>query len=149
MKLHLARRWYTGKSTIGELYVDGSGRECFILEDTVREEGPKVYGRTAIPAGSYRVIITPSPRFRRELPLLVNVPGFEGIRIHIGNKPEDTEGCLLPGKTRSTDWVGSSRAAFDPLFEKIRTALLAGKRVEITITNEQQQKGEQRHGTSG
>jgi len=75
-----------------------------------------VFGQTAIPVGTYQIIITPSKRFGRLLPLLVSVPDFDGIRIHPGNKAEDTEGCILVGKTRSSDFIGRSREAFDELF---------------------------------
>jgi hypothetical protein len=132
--LRLVRRWFTEISTIGELYVDGE-RECFTLEDRVRE-GPKVPGKTAIPEGTYAVIITQSARFKRELPLLLEVPGFTGIRIHPGNTAENTEGCILVGQTRGADWIGRSRAAFDPLFAKLQTGLQARMNIGITITHE-------------
>jgi hypothetical protein len=133
MKLRLIRQWFTDSSTIGELFVDGT-RECFTLEDVVRS-GPKVPGKTAIPEGTYPVTITHSPRFNRDLPLLPGVPGFAGIRIHSGNKPEDTEGCILVGQTRSENRVGQSRAAFDPLFARLQAANQAGIPIEIAITH--------------
>lgn len=133
MKMKLARRWFSDVSTIGELSI-ADRFECYTLEDRVRH-GPKVPGETAIPEGTYRVIVTMSPRFGRELPLLVGVPGFSGIRIHPGNSPMDTEGCILPGQTRERDWVGHSRQAFAALNAKIRTALLAGTMVTIEIVN--------------
>ena len=135
MNLQLKRKWFTDKSTIGELFIDINQWECFILEDVVRE-GPKIPGKTAIPEGVYRIIINHSQRFNRDLPLLLNVPGFEGIRIHPGNTDKDTEGCLLPGQTRSQDFVGSSRLAFDLLFSKLNTAFKAGLLIQISIANE-------------
>jgi len=74
MKLEVKRKIFTDKSTIGELYIDGVF-ECYTLEDTVRQ-GPKVFGKTAIPTGTYKVIVNMSNRFKRLLPLLVNVPEF-------------------------------------------------------------------------
>lgn len=130
MDLELKRKWFTPKSTIGELFVNGVF-ECFILEDRYRPGEPKVYGKTAIPSGRYEVKITPSPRFKRDLPLLLKVPGFEGVRIHPGNVPADTEGCLLPGKVRDTDRVLESRAAFEALFTKLKSA--SGP-ITLTIT---------------
>jgi hypothetical protein len=121
MQLELKRKWFTPNSTIGELFVDGVF-ECFVLEDCYRPNEPKVPGKTAIPTGRYEVRITPSPRFKRDLPLLLGVPGFEGVRIHPGNTPADTEGCLLPGRVRGDDRVLESRAAFDALFEKLKRA---------------------------
>lgn len=130
MDLELKRKWFTPESTIGELFVNGVF-ECFILEDRYRPGEPKVYGKTAISSGRYEVKITPSPRFKRDLPLLLKVPGFEGVRIHPGNVPADTEGCLLPGKVRDTDRVLESRTAFEALFTKLKSA--SGP-ITLTIT---------------
>lgn len=117
MKLQLKRLHRTDLSTIGELYVDGVF-ECYTLEDVEREV--KIKSETAIPKGTYKVIVTMSNRFKRLLPLLMNVPNFEGIRIHPGNTNHDTEGCILVGQTRSKDFIGKSRKAFDNLFKKIQ-----------------------------
>ncbi|MCI1005197.1 DUF5675 family protein [Herbaspirillum sp. C7C8] len=119
MKLLLQREPSTKKSTAGKLFIDGQF-ECYTLEDVVRARGVKVYGQTAIPAGTYQVLLTQSPRFKRVLPLLLNVPGFEGIRIHPGNKAEDTDGCILVGDAPAPDWLGQSKVAFDRLFTKLR-----------------------------
>ncbi len=129
MILHLVRRDFTEISTIGTLYVDGVF-ECWTLEDRARE-GPKVYGKTAIPEGTYKVIITPSARFKRDLPLLMDVPGFTGVRIHPGNTAADTEGCILVGQEYKigSDFIGKSRIAFDALFARLKEA----PRIEITI----------------
>jgi hypothetical protein len=116
MELKVVRKDRTARSTIGELYVDGAF-ECFTLEDAVRPV--KIKGVTAIPAGVYEVIVNWSQRFQRPLPLLLNVPNFDGVRIHAGNTDADTEGCLLVGKTKGVDVIGNSRAAFNALFEKI------------------------------
>lgn len=119
----LQRKWATEKSTIGELSLNGKS-VCLILEDPVRPV--KIKGQTAIPAGKYQVVITPSNRFKRDLPLLLNVPNYEGVRIHPGNGPDDTEGCLLPGLERSTDRVLASRVAFERLFSTLRVLLKQG-----------------------
>lgn len=132
MNFTLIRRWFTDRSTIGELYLDGAeARQCYTLEDSVRQE-PKIPGETAIPAGRYQVLVTHSARFKRPLPLLVNVPGFEGIRIHPGNAPCDTEGCILVGQTMAPDRVLRSRAAFEVLFPRIEAAVAQGP-VWLTI----------------
>lgn len=140
MKLIVAREYFTDKSTEGELFVDNEP-ECYTLEDKDRELekgiNEKVYGETAIPRGSYKVVITYSNHFKRYLPELLDVPGFEGIRIHSGNKPDDTEGCILVGSVNTSDtdnWVGSSKTSFDKLFKKIKTALDSGEKVYITVT---------------
>lgn len=123
MTLILQRKWATKNSTIGELSLEGKFL-CFILEDVVR--GTKIKGKTAIPAGRYQIVVTPSPRFKRDLPLLLNVPNYVGVRIHPGNDADDTEGCLLPGLIREADRVLNSRAAFDKLFSTIRVLLKRG-----------------------
>ena len=127
MKLELKRLHRTNNSTIGELYVDGVF-ECYTLEDKEREV--KIKNETAIPKGVYIVGITLSNRFKRMLPILMNVPNFEGVRIHSGNSNHDTEGCVLVGTTRSVDYISNSRKAFDKLFAKMKTA----KNITITIS---------------
>lgn len=134
MELTLTRDICGAACTLGRLDVDG-GFECYTIEDVVRPAGEKVHGQTAIPAGRYRIVITQSPRFHRPLPLLLDVPNFEGVRIHPGNTAADTEGCILPGKSRSDDAVFESRAAFTPLFEKIESAIAAGDEVWIEVRN--------------
>ena len=130
VKLRLERGPSAHGATIGELLIDGAF-ECYTCEDVVREE--KIHGQTAIPPGTYSVIITPSQRFKRDLPLLQNVPNFEGIRIHPGNTSADTEGCILPGRTRTDRTVGESKAAFNALYAKIQQGLNDGDTVSIEI----------------
>jgi hypothetical protein len=85
---------YSEDCTISPAIVDGKFFG-YCLEDTVRPQGVKVKGKTAIPAGRYEVVVTVSNRFKRLMPLLLDVEGFDGIRIHGGNTSEDTDGCLL------------------------------------------------------
>ncbi len=118
-------------ATVGELTIDGE-HQCYTCEDVVRH-GPKVPGETAIPAGRYRVVVTFSNRFQRLLPLLVDVEGFEGVRIHPGNTAADTEGCILPGLLRQSNSVGQSRMAFEPLMAKIVAATQDGGEVWIDV----------------
>lgn len=142
MEITIKREVKTPNSTISSLAVDGKFM-CYVLEDTDRGlkqdmnlqiiKEKKVYGKTAIPAGRYKVVITMSNRFKRELPLLLNVPGYEGVRIHPGNTAENTEGCLLPGITKAQDFVGNSRAAFSAIFAAIKKAISAGQEVYLTI----------------
>ena len=99
--------------TIGDLRLGGH-HICWTVEDPVREVPGepvaewKIKGETAIPYGRYQIRRTFSNRFQRTMPQLMDVPGFEGIRIHSGNTPHDTEGCLLPGLERRLDGVGQS-----------------------------------------
>ena len=120
MKLTVKRHPSSKESTIGELYVDGQF-QCYTLEDITRE-GKKVAGTTAIPKGTYKVLITMSPKYKKLLPLIVDVPGFDGVRIHSGNVSKDTEGCILVGTSMGVDVINNSRVAFEALFEKLKTA---------------------------
>lgn len=134
MRLTLKRRPSSLRSTIGELYIDGE-RFCYTLEDPVHAPGVKIPGSTAIPAGVYPVVITHSPRFGRRMPLLLGVPGFEGIRIHVGNVPEDTAGCILVGGIvgRAPDTLMHSVAAYDALYRRIDDALARGQSVVMEV----------------
>jgi hypothetical protein len=138
MKLDLHRHQSADASTLGTLAINGEPC-CFTLEDRVREiDGVpvaewKVPGQTAIPRGTYPVVVTPSARFGRDQPLLVGVPGFEGIRIHPGNTAADTEGCILVGFTTMPGFIGRSRDAFAKVFALISAARSAGETVTITI----------------
>lgn len=119
MELKLVREEFTVESSIGRLYLNMEF-ECFTLEDRVRPV--KVKGSTAIPYGHYEVIISFSQRFKTPLPLLLSVHNFDGIRIHPGNYPRDTDGCILVGTEKSVDKVEHSRIAFDKLFKKLQAA---------------------------
>jgi hypothetical protein len=132
MQIRVIREHFTPGCTIGRLLIDGDF-ECFTLEDGIRTT--KVVGATAIPVGRYPVTVTHSPRFKRRLPLLGNVPKFSGIRIHAGNSAVDTAGCILVGQTRNdaSQRIGASRLAFEALLPKIEAALRAGEAVELTI----------------
>ena len=127
MQITIKRLHKTDTSTIGELLVDGLF-ECYTLEDI--ERPVKIKAETAIPRGTYKVIINQSNRFKRLMPLLLNVPNFEGVRIHAGNTNHDTEGCILVGRTRSKDFIGQSRKAYEKLFKKMQAA----KDISLTIS---------------
>ena len=134
MKIQVIRFMCGATCTIGEMLVDGE-HECWTLEDVVRPDGEKVYGETAIPYGTYNVIVNRSQRFGRDLPLLVGVPNFEGIRIHPGNTAADTHGCILVGKRHAGDTVTESRLAFNALFVKIGDAIRRGENVTLTVSS--------------
>lgn len=122
MLVSIKRIWLTPRSTVGELRIDGA-LFCYTLEDVVRPFGlPKVLGCTAIPPGTYRLVIDESPRFGRRMPHILNVPGFEGIRIHVGNTATDTEGCVLLGMDRGIDRVLRSREAFRLFMPRLEAA---------------------------
>ena len=132
MEITVRREQYRPGSTIGRLFIDGAF-ECYTLEDGIRTN--KVYGETAIPAGSYPVEISYSPRFKKQLPLLRNVPRFDGIRIHPGNTPANTLGCILVGRgwQPGAETITASRLAFSPLMTKIADALKRGEQVILRV----------------
>lgn len=134
--LVVRRFHYTDTFTIGKMYWNDKYL-CYTLEDKVREiknqsiREWKIYGETAIPAGIYGVAITMSPRFKKILPLLLNVPGFEGVRIHTGNTSIETDGCILVGMgwDGKSDFISNSRDAFNKLMN-----LLSASREDINIS---------------
>ena len=143
----LYRTWQLPTYTIGRLYVN-TQYLCNTLEPPVREltdlngdgdfsdpgEG-KQYGDTAIPDGTYHLTMTPSPKFKRMLPLLLRVPGFEGVRIHAGNSVADTDGCILPGENKMKGRVINSRFWEYKIAGLIKKAQDNGEEVKIIIYN--------------
>lgn len=142
MRLILERIAPRPTYTIGRLYVDGEYL-CDTLEDMVRPRGVKVYARTAIPAGEYRVRMdVRSPRFGSRpkyrkyggrLPRLVGVPGFEGILIHPGITAEDTAGCILVGENKQVGRLTNSLITFDKLWHILESARLRGEEITVLV----------------
>lgn len=132
MKLKLYRKFLGNKYTIGKLFVNGE-YVCDTLEDVVRSENSKVYGKTAIPYGVYEIVLTMSPRFKKVLPLLLDVPHFEGIRIHTGNTEKDTEGCILVGYNKVKGKVINSRIAFDKVMKYLELATINNEKITIEV----------------
>lgn len=148
MEIRIDRAWKKSDYTISRVYVDGvrfgDGKNyCNALEDKDRgltssmsvDEilAKKLYGMTAIPTGRYEVRISYSPRFRRDMPILIAVPGFTGIRIHSGNSAKDSYGCILIGRNDKVGWISNSRYWTNLLQKKIQSALDKGEKVFITI----------------
>ena len=131
LDIEVRREIFTDQSTIGRLFINGEF-ECYTLEDCSRPEGTKIDGATCIPPGTYQLTVNFSRRFRRLMPQLLDVPGFDGIRIHAGNTHADTRGCILVGQSRGGDVVGGSRAAYRRLFARLQEAKSAGVTVRIT-----------------
>ena len=143
MKLRLERKYRCSNYCIDKLYINNEYFSDALedpdrgLTDTMSLEEIKkikIKGNTCIPYGTYNITITYSPRFKKNLPLLNNVKGFDGIRIHSGNKPQDTEGCLLLGFNKVKGQVIDSRVTTDKLIAQIQQALNKGEKVTITIT---------------
>lgn len=122
MKLILTRIARKAEYTIGRLEDENGKRICDTLEPTWRDyKGGelKIPRKSAIPEGTYRVVVTKSQRFRKYLPLLVGVPGFEGVRIHSGNTSRDTEGCILVGHNLQVGKLLWSRITLEKLMKLI------------------------------
>jgi hypothetical protein len=138
MKLLLERDVKAPIFTLGKLHINGI-RVMYTIEDKVREiKGVpvsqwKVPRETAIPVGTYRVVVNYSNRFKKMLPQLLDVPGFEGIRIHPGNTDKDTEGCILVGTMRTSNGVANSRYACAILQTEIERNIKLGQAVTIEI----------------
>lgn len=135
MKLTLKRIALRPTYTIGKLYIDDV-YFCDTIEDTVRDLNKngkfdngekKVHSKTAIPYGTYEIKWTYSPRFKKYTPQLINVPSFEGIRIHAGNTSADTEGCLILGKNKQVGKVLNSRDTINKFYPIIKEACSNGK----------------------
>ncbi len=134
MRLLLERIALRDTYTIGRLYVDGQYL-CDTLEDRVRDLSTerKVPGETAIPPGTYDVVVNISPKFKRLLPRLLRVPHFDGILIHAGNRPEDSAGCILVGENRVRGMVSNSRYWERRVTELLLEAQGKGDDIKITV----------------
>lgn len=117
------------RGTPGDLFIDGL-RYCATLEDVERPRGEKVPGETAIPTGTYQVVLEMSARFQRELPEIKGVPGFSEVKFHRGNTVRDTAGCPLVGMSRVGLVLAASKLAEEGLVERLRRA---GGRAELLV----------------
>ena len=141
MKLRLERKYFRDTYTIGNLYIDGSFFSN-TLEDKNRDVNKngkfdngeaKVYAETCIPFGTYKVVVTMSPKFKRELPRLLNVPSFEGILIHKGNTVKDSAGCILVGENKAVGKVLNSTPYEVKLVRLMKEAIAKGEEITIDI----------------
>lgn len=144
MKLELHRSQPGTQATLGLLIID-EVPECITLEDVVRldnpttpeDEGKKVYGETAIPAGTYKVTVELSPKFGKMYPRLHGVPNFTGILIHSGNTSHDTLGCIIVGSViDDADHIHGGSVVFPKLLAKLEAAQARGEEITITVTND-------------
>lgn len=141
MDIKVKRIAYKPTYTIGHMSIDGK-YFCDTLEDKNRDANKsgkfdngevKVKGETAIPFGRYQVILNMSTRFKKLMPLLLNVPDFEGVRIHSGNTPADTHGCILVGENKKAGMVLNSREWESKLMTQLKSATDKGEKIFITI----------------
>ena len=143
MELKLIRKYRCCNYCIDKLYINNEYFSDALedpdrgLTDSMSLEGIKkikIKGNTCIPYGTYNVTITYSPRFKRNLPLINNVKGFEGIRAHNGNTPQHTEGCVLLGFNKVKGQVIDSKVTVNKFIDIVQKALNKGEKVTITIT---------------
>lgn len=142
MKIQLIRKYRKTDYTIGQLFINNQYFSD-TLEDTDRglkdsmslEEirRIKVFGSTCIPYGTYKVTITYSPKFKKNLPLINNVKGFDGIRIHSGNTSSDTQGCILLGFNKVKGKVINSKDTIDKFINLVQKAIDIGEQITIHI----------------
>lgn len=141
MKLRLERKYFKDTYTIGNLYIDGTFF-CNTLEDKNRDLNKngkfdngeyKVYGETCIPSGTYKIVVNMSPKFKRELPRLLNVPSFEGILIHRGNTAKDSAGCILVGENKAVGKVLNSTPYEEKLVKMMKEAITKEEKITIEI----------------
>lgn len=147
MRVKVTREILRPESTIGKLYID-DGYYCRTLEDKVRGENePKIYGKTAIPAGTYRITLRTAgttheayknrfPEFHKGSLWIRDIPGYEYVLIHCGNTPADTSGCVLVGLVYDTsvpDKIVNSELAYRRIYPIIADAIERGEDVTIEI----------------
>lgn len=139
MNIKLKRRYFCDKYTIGSLYINDK-YFCDTLEDPNRDINKngkfdngetKIKGNTCIPFGKYKIIVNLSPKFKRELPRLLDVPSFEGVLIHRGNTAKDTEGCILVGENKIKGKVINSTIYEQKLVSLLKE--IQSKSEQITI----------------
>lgn len=142
MKIEVRRRYLGSDYTIGSMYINGE-YFCDTLEDKARDlnkdgdlndagEG-KVYAETAIPYGEYEVVVNHSPKFKRMLPRLLNVPHFEGILIHRGNTAKDSAGCILVGENKVKGQLINSTLYEKKITSICHKAQLQNEKITIEI----------------
>lgn len=152
MNIVIDRKWKKDTYTIGNLYINGvlfsntlEDKDRGLTSSMTLEEisKKKIYGQTAIPSGTYEVVMTYSNRFNSrawgkkyngKVPELRNIKGFGGVRIHPGNKAADTLGCILVGKNSIKGMVTNSQAYYYKLLDNyIVPAVKKGEKITLTI----------------
>lgn len=143
MEIKLIRKYRNSNYCIDKLYINNTyfsdaledpDRGLISSMSLTKIQRIKIKGNTCIPYGTYNITITYSPKFKKNLPLVNNVKGFDGIRIHSGNTPNDTSGCILPGFNKIKGQVINSKDTTERLIARINTALSKGEKVTLEIT---------------
>lgn len=135
LEIVILRTNFTDTFTLGKMTVDGLhfGFTCEDVDRRLEDGGVKIPGQTAIPRGRYRVVVTFSQRFQKLMPLLEDVPGFSGVRIHAGNTHLNTEGCPLLGKARTADGVANCAERNATLIDMILAAEDEGRECWLEV----------------
>ena len=142
MEILLVRSTFTDDYTEGKLFVNGvyvcdtvedkdRGLDDKMSEDEILKK--KVFGKTAIPIGRYRVVIDWSNKFNKNLIHILKVKGFDGVRSHSGNSATDSYGCVIVGIRKTKGWVGDSRKTYAILHKMVEEAIKRGDEVHLTI----------------
>lgn len=134
MFIKVFRYRYFEDSVIGDMFLDNEFFG-FTLEDTPRPQGVKIKHKTAIGEGIYKIAITFSNRFQRKMPLLLDVPLFEGIRVHGGNNENNTSGCILLGENLSGESIHTCSAINKKFINLLIEAEDRGEHNYIEIVN--------------
>ena len=136
MKIEVIRDTFTADATLGKMLVNGGmfGYTCEDLDRKLEDGGEKVQNETAIPRGTYKVVTSFSHHFGKVMPEILEVPGFVGVRIHAGNGPTDTEGCILLGRVRTADGCANCAERNTTLLNLIATAEDAGDTTWLTVS---------------
>lgn len=152
MNLNLKRKDFTETYTLGNLFIEDK-YFCDTLEDKDRDldnsmsleyiKTEKVYGKTAIPRGTYEITLdVVSPKFKDrtwakfcggKLPRLIDVKGYEGVLIHVGNRAEDTLGCILVGQNATNGFINNSTNTFKKLYKLLQDSKNKGEKLIIKI----------------
>ena len=117
MLVVIDRKWKKDTYTIGRVFIDD-----VFFANSMEDKDRKVYGETAIPAGEYEVRMTYSPKYKRRMPQVMDVPGWTGVRMHSMNEAKDSLGCIGMGKNDKPGWISNSRATHDEFDKRLEAA---------------------------
>lgn len=135
MRLKVVRDDETPSRSLGKIYADDQyiGETCEDADRHLEDGGEKVYGKTAIPRGLYKVVLSHSAHFGKMLPEVLDVPGYSGVRIHGGNTASDTLGCILVGRVRMADGIANCAATVQRIIDMIDNAEENGEVVTLEV----------------
>lgn len=130
MILRIVGTDYYDNCIIGNFFINDFWL-CYSLEDKLRKK--KIYGKTAIPNGEYKVVLDHSYKYNRVMPHILDVPNFKGVRIHKGNTEKDTEGCVLLGAHKGEGYIYNCSRVYNKLVEQMQEAIENGEEIKIIL----------------